>query len=110
MSPAPCGSGQKYKNCCALRGGYEVKSNQHPILWGFGILIAIGGLVYALKAGSPERTAISGAAAGALIPQPPGPPPPGKVWSPEHGHYHNAPGSLGAAASEPADSKGSAGK
>jgi hypothetical protein len=24
-------------------------------------------------------------------PQPPGPPPPGKVWSAEHGHWHDAP-------------------
>jgi hypothetical protein len=24
-------------------------------------------------------------------PQPPGDPPPGKVWSPEHGHWHTAP-------------------
>ena len=26
-----------------------------------------------------------------LTPQPPGPAPPGKVWSPEHGHWHDAP-------------------
>ena len=28
-------------------------------------------------------------------PQPPGDPPPGKVWSPEHGHWHRAPGQAG---------------
>lgn len=27
----------------------------------------------------------------APVPQPPGTPPPGKVWSPEHGHWHDAP-------------------
>ena len=25
-----------------------------------------------------------------FTPQPPGPVPPGKVWSPEHGHWHEA--------------------
>jgi hypothetical protein len=29
---------------------------------------------------------------GVLTPQPPGPVPPGKVWSPEHGHWHDIPG------------------
>lgn len=28
---------------------------------------------------------------GKLTPQPAGPVPPGKVWSPEHGHWHDAP-------------------
>ena len=27
-------------------------------------------------------------------PQPPGEAPPGKVWSPEHGHWHDAPGAV----------------
>ena len=31
------------------------------------------------------------AAPGTLTPQPPGPAPEGKVWSPEHGHWHDAP-------------------
>jgi hypothetical protein len=29
---------------------------------------------------------------GKLTPQPPGPVPEGKVWFPEHGHWHNLPG------------------
>ena len=28
------------------------------------------------------------------VPQPPGEAPPGKVWSPEHGHWHDAPGAV----------------
>lgn len=56
------------------------------------------------RAGSATRTTagsgtrpppVSGARldpATGLYPKPPGPTPPGKVWSPQHGHWHNAPG------------------
>ncbi len=41
--------------------------------------------------GAPAMVPIT-PATGQLTPQPDGPVPPGKVWSPEHGHWHDAPG------------------
>jgi len=38
--------------------------------------------------GTPISTTGAGGTAG--IPQPPGEVPPGKVWSPEHGHWHDS--------------------
>jgi hypothetical protein len=42
----------------------------------------------ALKSKVPLTTVVT--PVGENIPQPPGPVPPGKVWSPEHGHWHDA--------------------
>jgi hypothetical protein len=36
------------------------------------------------------RPTLPGSRASRLTPQPPGPAPEGKVWSPEHGHWHDA--------------------
>jgi uncharacterized protein YyaL (SSP411 family) len=35
-----------------------------------------------------STTTLTASPTGTLIPQPPGPVPPGKVWGPEHGHWH----------------------
>ena len=71
--PCTCGSGKKYKNCHGLKGG-ESKSKYPLILGVIGVLIVA-----------------------ALIIQPSGKGPkgsgkPGQVWSEEHGHWHDAPG------------------
>jgi len=39
---------------------------------------------------------------GQNVPEPPGQAPPGKVWSPEHGHYHDVNSPAGATPSAPA--------
>lgn len=39
----------------------------------------------------PLSTLPTSAGTPAYTPAPPGPPPPGKVWSPEHGHWHDLP-------------------
>ena len=69
--PCPCGSGQKYKKCC------QGKQKN----WSFGtvILAVLFGMIavvgaYALWMGITSSEA----------------PGPRQVWSPEHGHYHDA--------------------
>lgn len=65
----PCGSGKKYKKCCAVKQ----ESRTSKLLVAV-IVAALAGAVYAGYAGwTDEGTATATA---------------GKVWSPEHGHYH----------------------
>lgn len=119
----PCGSGDKYKKCCAAR---DARKSQIPI--GLGILIgailllaAVGFAPSLLKrsesksntaeiatpaqkaaaaplpadpnnpfAGNrPAEPAAGGAAQTAPAAAAPGQAPPGKVWSAEHGHWHD---------------------
>ncbi len=65
-----CGSGKKFKKCCA---------GKSQTSWG---AVAMGGIVLAIVVGGIIAVVTSfgddpGAAAV-----------PGRVWSPEHGHYH----------------------
>jgi len=105
----PCGSGKKYKNC------HEERQNNPFLSRGMIALIVplallFGFAIYASlrrpDAPAPARTVAPVAAAPAAAPaanavsspstqftpapQPPGPVPAGKVWSVEHGHWHNA--------------------
>ena len=92
-----CGSGKKYKVC---HGQNNIKSLQFWIL----ILIIILGLFWYLlfesdPTGSNNNININNNIISTpLIPQaknklssPTEPAPPGKVWSPEHNHWHDAP-------------------
>jgi len=119
----PCGSGKKYKACCALKSAAppEVKRSAPWRMIGLGLagVVVAGGVALQLMGSSadpratpsdapvapatpnvsiqqsaPQPLALDGTvpAAGSLTPQPPGPAPDGKVWSPEHGHWHDAPG------------------
>lgn len=71
-APCPCGSGLKYKDCCAgkNRGGNAK--------WALA-LVALGVLGLGLALGA------------ALLGPGDGGAPAGKVWSEEHGHWHDAP-------------------
>jgi hypothetical protein len=71
-APCPCGSGLKYKSCCAGKG------RPGRSRWA-GVLVAVAML------GGVLVTAIS------LLNSDGGDAPPGKVWSEEHGHWHDAP-------------------
>ncbi len=67
----PCGSGKKYKQCCEGKG---------PNPWGTRVMVGlvlatILGALYAGVASFYEEPSSTS-------------PAPGKVWSPEHGHYH----------------------
>lgn len=68
----PCGSGRKYKRCCETR---EARRGSRLLL------IAVGGAVLgAVVLGILQFTRSEEAAAG-----------PRRVWSAEHGHFHNVP-------------------
>ena len=73
--PCNCGSGKKFKNCCAHKPPESQK-----LLLGVGAVLLVG-LVWGLA--SAVRTASD--------PSGPPPPPPGKVWSEEHQHFHDVP-------------------
>ena len=67
----PCGSGKKYKKCCALN---ETKKRGNIVLLIVVGLLMAGGVAAGVTSFFTERghTATRG----------------GQVWSPEHGHYH----------------------
>jgi hypothetical protein len=67
--PCPCGSGKKYKTCHGRRGrtGTTLTRTIAPLA---GILLVAGGLWAFLGRSTPS----------------------GRVWSEEHGHWHDAPG------------------
>ena len=66
----PCGSGKKYKKCC------EAKQNARGMsrLMIAALLAALAGGLYAFTVGFTDEGTATAA--------------PGRVWSPEHGHYH----------------------
>ncbi|MGQ0732451.1 MAG: SEC-C metal-binding domain-containing protein [Acidobacteriota bacterium] len=66
----PCGSGKKYKRCCESKRG---SSRGSRLMMGLVLAIIAGGLGAALLS---LRHDSAPAAA------------PGRVWSPEHAHYH----------------------
>ena len=82
-APCPCGSGKKSKQCC---GTHEaVKQNPGTriglVLLAVALLAGAALSVYNLVTDRPA-SAHAGASAEAGT---------GRVWSAEHGHYHDAP-------------------
>jgi len=98
--PCPCGSGKKYKNCCInkqfVASGNKSRSLLYIILVVIGLVVAVSAVVNKNKnapapfVAAPASSPASPSAPGELQPQPPGPAPEGKVWSSEHGHWHDA--------------------
>ncbi len=74
-TPCSCGSGRKYKLCCG--GKSRTKSGFARIaLWaGAAIFVLAAVLAFVSSPVGTDGT--------------PGSPPPGKVWSAEHGHWHD---------------------
>ena len=71
-APCPCGSGKKYKRCCAAKESRNESRFSKGLVALLGVvLLAVIGIVVAFYA-----TDWSSAA-------------PTRVWSPEHGHWHN---------------------
>ena len=64
----PCGSGKKFKQCCALK-----KDRVSSAL--IAVLVASAVLVVFVIVSNARRSSNTG-----------------QVWSPEHGHYHSASG------------------
>ena len=87
-----CGSGKLYKNCHGESGG----SGRNAIVIASMVALAVGGfaLAFLTRPQTEPTPHFEGAALTEVIQgapgQPPGPAPPGKVWSAEHGHWHNA--------------------
>ena len=66
----PCGSGKKYKRCCESKQ----QSTRGSRAMTFVILAVLAGAIVAAVASFGEDPASVAT--------------PGRVWSPEHGHYH----------------------
>ena len=66
--PCPCGSGKKFKQCCASK-----KDRWSPAL--IAVLVVGAVLAVIVIVSNARRSSNSGL-----------------VWSPEHGHYHDASG------------------
>lgn len=67
--PCPCGSGRKYKQCCAGKAEQRSRTASFAAI---AVAIAIvGAIVYSFT-----NTGGSG---------------PRQVWDPAHGHYHTVP-------------------
>ena len=72
-APCPCGSGKKFKQCCAISDG-----KNRRWLWVAGTIVVLVALV---------GTAISALRDVSTVPE-------DKVWSEEHGHWHDLPTDL----------------
>ncbi len=74
--PCPCGSGRKYKNCCEGKTAAKdaLYSKGLPILLG-AVLVSVVVLIGAAFYSSAPTDARAG-----------------RVWSAEHGHWHDASG------------------
>src|SRR5687768_11114642 len=97
--PCPCGSGKKFKHCCE-KSASTVATRGPAVLVAIVVLAGTAALVAALNR-APRPTPQTPAVAQPMQASTPaaatttnGPsaetPPPGKVWSPEHGHWHDA--------------------
>lgn len=90
-APCPCGSGKKYKNCCQYKGA-GLQKKKPSVLLAVIILAAVfgaGAAVMKLFSAEKSNAAATASTGQSFNAQPPGPIPEGKVWSVEHGHWHN---------------------
>ncbi|MBX2912815.1 MAG: SEC-C metal-binding domain-containing protein [Cyclobacteriaceae bacterium] len=86
--PCHCGSGKKYKNCHMDNEASNRGMNKAFVITGILVaLLAIGIIGYFNNANNNTGTQNQGFTPSA---PPEGEAPPGKVWSYEHGHWHNA--------------------
>ena len=76
--PCPCGSGKKYKQCCE---GKAAEKTTFLTKW---IAVIVGMILVLLVA--------VGTAASFFTDDQSNNAPPRRVWSPEHGHWHNVDG------------------
>lgn len=77
--PCHCGSGKKYKNCHENLGGTTDPRNRGFLIGAIVVVLII--LAVVMITIDSQSTPGNGA---------PGPAPEGKVWSQEHGHWHDA--------------------
>jgi hypothetical protein len=98
----PCGSGKKFKNCCVNKGSRLPKGLL--LLIAVIAVIAAIGLIPSILGEKKESVAspVSRVPSGRVRMTQPGPAPAGKVWSEEHGHWHDAPSGTVVPATMPA--------
>ena len=92
-----CGSGRKYKNCCGKTGKGSIRKWSVGLIL-FLVLLAVGvvGQLHDFskreKIPPPQRVwSEEHRHWHTQGSRPPGSAPPGKVWSEEHGHWHDVP-------------------
>jgi len=90
-----CGSGKKYKQCCERKDKEAFLPKGITILSVAILTVVVGGFVLTVSHSGEQKTTYKGAprrGQASTVPQaqPPGPAPAGKVWSVEHGHWHDA--------------------
>jgi hypothetical protein len=94
----PCGSKKKFKSCCA--GKSEVPKGLILLIAVF-VVIAVFALIGSRDKADASAPLPPAPRSATARPGPqPGPAPPGKVWSAEHGHWHD----IGARPGGPASS------
>ncbi len=75
--PCSCGSGKKYKNCHQQMDNEKQNGKRNLIIAGvIALLMIFAAIGFYFNNQSPGNTA-------------PGEAPKGKVWSEEHGHWHD---------------------
>ena len=93
--PCPCGSNKKYKNCCGKKG-FRLDATLFKRIFLTVLLMAAAGWAGNRYLFAPDQdepfvspfTTQQADRVQPLTPRPPGPAPEGKVWSAEHGHWH----------------------
>lgn len=91
----PCGSGAKFKNCCAKKEASRDSRGVLILIAAIAAVAALGIVPSFLKDDPKTATPAAPIAAPTRTPDrpgspQPGPAPAGKVWSVEHGHWHEA--------------------
>ena len=82
----PCGSGKKFKACCAGKRSHS--AGMIALFVAIAAIAAVGVVASIRKDDAPAPAPVR--TASTPKPQPAGPAPAGKVWSVEHGHWHDA--------------------
>ena len=87
--PCPCGSRKKFKSCCEGKARHALPTGLLVLM---AVLLVIAAVAFFPRAeeASPSTASVAAPATPRTRPGPqPGPAPPGKVWSAEHGHWHD---------------------
>jgi hypothetical protein len=80
-----CQSGKKFKHCCAI-----AKPRSSHRLAAVVLILFVAAAAWGVYGVTKRVFSADNSADGAALPsRPPGPPPPGKEWSYEHGHWHD---------------------
>lgn len=77
--PCPCGSNKKYKRCCGSPEHQASRQRRANLIFGgiVCLVLAVAGGAIVLIQNSVKQNRLAPTA------------PPGKVWSAEHGHFHD---------------------